>query len=90
MFYLRMYSETSQTGQLFLAILPDADASAEIYRKAAILKRAHGFRGALTARDRLHVTLFSLSGVPQPLIEKVCEAVQETKVPPFDVSLTAR
>ena len=86
MFYLKMYSPASQTGQLFLAILPDADASAEIYRKAAILKRAHGFRGALTARDRLHVTLFSLSGVPQPLIEKVCEAVQETKVQPFDVS----
>jgi RNA 2',3'-cyclic 3'-phosphodiesterase len=74
-----------EDGQLFLAVLPDADTSAEIYRKAEILKRAHRFRGQLTARDRLHVTLFSLSSLPHALIERVCEAVAETRAEPFEV-----
>jgi RNA 2',3'-cyclic 3'-phosphodiesterase len=86
MFYLRMYPAVSQTGQLFLAILPDVDASAEIYRKAMILKRANGFQGALTPRDRLHVTLFSLTGLPQSASERVSEAIEEARAGPFDVS----
>jgi RNA 2',3'-cyclic 3'-phosphodiesterase len=86
MFYLKMYFPTSQTGQFFLAILPDADAAAEIYRKATILKRANGFQGALTARDRLHVTLFSLDGVPQSAIEKMSEAIEDARAGPFEIS----
>lgn len=81
-----MYSGASQTSRLFLAVLPDVDTSAKIHRMAAILKRAHQFRGQLTAHDRLHVTLFTLSGLPQCLIEKACEAVAEAKAKPFDVS----
>jgi 2'-5' RNA ligase len=81
-----MHSSASQTSRLFLAVLPDADTSAEIYRKATIMKRARQFRGELTAPDHLHVTLFSLGGLPQPLIATACEAVAEIKAEPFDVS----
>jgi RNA 2',3'-cyclic 3'-phosphodiesterase len=78
-------SAASQTGQLFLAILPDAETSARIYRMAEILKTAHAFRGQLTARERLHVTLFSLGGLPEQLVEKACEAVGEVREEPFEI-----
>jgi len=81
-----MYLRASQPGQLFLAVLPDADTSAEIYRIATILKRAHRLRGQLTARDRLHVTLFSLSGLPDRALEDACEAVAEFGAQQFGVS----
>ena len=81
-----MYANASETGRLFLAVLPDADRSAEIYRMAEIVRRAHKFRGQLTAPDRLHVTLFPLSGLPQPVVATACEAVAEMKAEPFDVS----
>jgi 2'-5' RNA ligase len=81
-----MYSAADQTSRLFLAILPDAGTSAAIYRKAEIIKRAHAFRGQLTAPDHLHVTLFSLGGLPRPVVATACEAVGEMKAEPFDVS----
>jgi 2'-5' RNA ligase len=80
-----MHATASETGRLFLAVLPDADTSAAIYRKARIIKRAHGFRGRLTAPDHLHVTLFSLSGLPEPVVATACEVVAATKAGPFDV-----
>ena len=86
MFYFTMYANASETGRLFLAILPDSDRRAEIYRKAEIIKRAHAFRGQLTAPDRLHVTLFPLSGLPRPVVATACEAVADMKAGPFDVS----
>jgi RNA 2',3'-cyclic 3'-phosphodiesterase len=86
MFYLKMYLRASKSGQLFLAVLPDAGTSAEIYRIATILKRAHRLRGQLTARDRLHVTLFSLSGLPDRALEDTCEAVAEVCAQRFGVS----
>src|SRR5258708_23124674 len=81
-----MYPNASQTSRLFLAVLPDADASAEIYRVAEIIKRVHKFRGRLTAPDHLHVTLFPLNGLPEPFVRNACEAVAETRAAPFDVS----
>lgn len=86
LFYFTMYANASETGRLFLAILPDSDRRAEIYRKAEIIKRAHAFRGQLTAPDRLHVTLFPLSGLPRPVVATACEAVADMKAGPFDVS----
>jgi len=86
MFYLKMYLRASKTGQLFLAVLPDADTSAEIFRIATALKRAHRLRGRLTARDRLHVTLLSLSGLPEAALKDACEAVAEVGAQQFGVS----
>jgi len=81
-----MYANASETGRLFLAVLLDADTSAKIYRMAEIIKRAHNFRGQLTARDRLHVTLFPLSGLPEPFVQTACEAIDEVRAASFDVS----
>lgn len=53
---------------------------------AEIITRAHKFQGQLTARDRLHVTLFQLSGLPEPFVQGACEAIDEARVAPFDVS----
>jgi RNA 2',3'-cyclic 3'-phosphodiesterase len=87
LFYVKMtLSASHQAGQLFVAILPDAETSARIYKMAEILKAAHAFRGQLTAPDRLHVTLFSLGGLPEQLIEKACEAIGEARAEPFEIS----
>ena len=79
-------SRTGHGGELFLAILPDAKASAQIHEMAVILKAAHAFRGRLTAPERLHVTLFSLGGLCEDVVSKACSAIDELKAEPFDVS----
>jgi RNA 2',3'-cyclic 3'-phosphodiesterase len=79
-------SDAKPAGELFLAILPDAETSGRIYRMAEILKTAHRFRARLTARERLHVTLFSLGGLPEQLVGKACEAIGGVKAEPFDIS----
>ena len=79
-------SHSRQAGELFLAILPDAETSARIYKIAEILKAAHAFRGRLTAPERLHVTLFSLGHLSQDRVEAACAAIEELKAEPFDVS----
>jgi 2'-5' RNA ligase len=87
LFYFKMtLSASSQAGQLFIAILPDAETSAQIHRMAAVMKTAHAFRGQLTAPDRLHVTLFSLGGLPDQLVAKACEAIGEAWAEPFEIS----
>ena len=87
LFYFKMtLSASSQAGQLFIAILPDAETSAQIHRMAAVMKTAHAFRGQLTAPDRLHVTLFSLGGLPDQLVAKACEAIGEVWAEPFEIS----
>jgi len=40
----------------------------------------------LTASDRLHVTLFSLGGLPDQLVAKACEAIGEVRAAPFEIS----
>jgi 2'-5' RNA ligase len=75
-----------RAGQLFVAILPDAELSARIHQMAEILKAAHAFRGRLTTPDRLHVTLFSLGGLPEQLIEKARELIAEMRAEPFEIS----
>ena len=79
-------SASGQAGQLFIAILPDAEISAQIHRMATVMKAAHAFRGQLTAPHRLHVTLFSLGGLPEQLIERACEAIGEVRAAPFEIS----
>jgi RNA 2',3'-cyclic 3'-phosphodiesterase len=79
-------SGASRDGRLFLAILPDAETAARIHRVAEILKQAYGFRAQLTARDRLHMTLFPLIGLAEPDVEKACEAVSEMRADPFEIT----
>ena len=86
LFHFEMYNEATHPGLLFLAILPDANARQQIYRMAGVIKRAHGLRGQLTARDRLHATLFPLTDLPEAAVQKVCDVIAETKAEPFEVS----
>ena len=77
---------SSSGGRLFLAILPDAATAERIHRLASALKRAHRFNGKLIAADRLHVSLFSLTGLPDHQIRAAYEAVTELRSKPFEVS----
>ena len=74
------------SGRLFLAILPDAATAERIHRLASVLKRAHRFNGKLIAADRLHVSLFSLTGLPDHQICAACEAATDFRTEPFEVS----
>jgi 2'-5' RNA ligase len=85
MFYRSMDQNASRVGQLFLAALPDADAAARIHRLACVLKNAHRFDGNIIEPERLHVSLFSLGGLPEPAVRMACVAAAEVRVPPFDV-----
>jgi 2'-5' RNA ligase len=77
---------SSSSGRLFLATLPDAAAADRIHRLAGALKHAHGFDGKLIPPDRLHVSLFSLTGMPDRQICAACEAAADLRIQPFEVS----
>jgi RNA 2',3'-cyclic 3'-phosphodiesterase len=79
-------SRKSQAGQLFLAVLPDVETSQRIYRMAKFVKSANAFRGRLTPPERLHVTLFSLSGLSEQMVGKACDAINEVRAAPFEIS----
>jgi RNA 2',3'-cyclic 3'-phosphodiesterase len=81
-----MYDEATRAGLLFLAIVPDIVAREQIYRMAKIIRRAHGLEGQLTARDCLHTTLFPLTGLAEPAVQKVCDVIAETRMESFEVS----
>jgi RNA 2',3'-cyclic 3'-phosphodiesterase len=80
-----LHPRSTSDGLLFLATLPDAATAMQIYRTAEVIKRARGFEGQLIQPDRLHVTLFSLNGLPEYFITKACEAVADARVQRFDV-----
>lgn len=77
------WSAGNGADQLFLAILPVADAAAQIYRLACALNRAHQFDGNIIEPERLHVSLFSLGGERD--LRAACEAAAEVRMPPFEV-----
>jgi RNA 2',3'-cyclic 3'-phosphodiesterase len=77
---------SSSSARLFLAILPDAETAERIHRLTNVLKRAHRFDGRPIAPDRLHVSLFSLSGLPDRQLHGACEAAAELRTEPFVVS----
>jgi 2'-5' RNA ligase len=87
LFYLKMYQGASPNPRLFLAILPDAETAARIYRLAGLLKRAHGFSGKLIAPDRLHLSLFFLGGLPNCMLSRVCGAIADIRMPSFELTL---
>lgn len=73
-------------GRLFLAILPEPAAAERIHRLACVLKRAHRFDGQPIAADRLHVSLFSLTGLSDHQVCAACEAATDFRNEPFEVS----
>jgi 2'-5' RNA ligase len=77
---------SSGGGRLFLAIVPDLATAERIHRLAGVLKRAHRFDGRLIAPDRLHVSLFSLTGLPDRQICAACEVAADFRTQPFEVS----
>jgi len=72
--------------RLFFAMLPDPVAAERIHRLASVLKRAHRLNGKPIAPDRLHVSLFSLTGLPDRQICAACDAASELRTGPFEVS----
>ena len=72
--------------RLFLAVVPDAVTAARIHRLAGVLKRAHGFSGRLIERDRLHVSLFFLGGLPEHMVRAACDGLADVRMPPFDIA----
>src|ERR1700681_1957441 len=80
-----MDHNASGSGRLFLAAVPDADTAARIYRLAEVLKRAHKFGGKLIESERLHVSLFFLSGMSEHTVRMACEAATDARGQPFDV-----
>jgi len=77
---------SSGGGRLFLATLPDPATAERIHRLAGVLKRAHRFSGKIIAADRLHVSLFSLTGLPDRQVRAACEAATDFRTEPFEVS----
>ena len=77
---------SSSSGRLFLATLPDPATAERVHRLAGVLKRAHRFNGKLIAPDRLHISLFSLTGLPDHQICAACEAATELRSKSFEVS----
>ena len=77
---------SSSGARLFLAAVPDSDTAARIHQLAGVLKRAHKFDGQLIAPRRLHISLFSLGGLPEPNVRTACEAAADIRTQPFEVS----
>jgi 2'-5' RNA ligase len=78
-------NHNTSTGRLFLAAVPDAHAARRIHRLAEALKRAHKFDGKIVEAERLHVSLFFLGELPEPVARKACEAAAAIRAPPFEV-----
>ena len=77
---------SSSSARLFLAIVPDPATAERIHRLACVLKRAHRFGGRLIAPERLHISLFSLSGLADRQLCAACEAATELRTEPFAVA----
>ena len=77
---------SSSSARLFLAAVPDAGTAERIHQLASVLKRAHHFDGKLIAPERLHISLFALSGLPEGQLSAAWEAAMDVRTEPFEVS----
>jgi len=77
---------SSSSARLFLAAVPDAGTAERIHQLARVLKRAHHFDGKLIAPERLHISLFALSGLPEGQLCAAWEAAMDVRTEPFEVS----
>jgi RNA 2',3'-cyclic 3'-phosphodiesterase len=78
--------------RLFLAVLPDAAAAAQIVGLRETLCARHGLTGSQIAQDRLHVTLHHLGdfrGVPEHVVRAASMAAAATAAtaPRFEARL---
>jgi RNA 2',3'-cyclic 3'-phosphodiesterase len=80
-----MDQNTTSSGRLFLAALPDADTSARIHRLAQVLKQAHRFSGRLIEPRHLHVSLFFLGEPLEAVAQVASEAAAEVRAQPFEI-----
>jgi RNA 2',3'-cyclic 3'-phosphodiesterase len=80
-----MSQNASSSSRLFLAVVPDADAAARIYRLARALKQAHKFDRDIIEPERLHVSLFFLGELSEHMFRIACEAAAEVRAHPFEV-----
>ena len=85
MFHIMKAYESSNGARLFLAVIPDAETAVRIHKLAAVLKRAHQFKGKLIEPARLHVSLFFLGGLPEQDIRAACTAAADVRIAPFEV-----
>ena len=73
---------------IFLAVLPDRAAIAEVSELGRKLSRVNGLEGNPIWPFRLHVTLFSVVGgwdIPQGDIDLAIRAAAGIRVPPFEI-----
>jgi 2'-5' RNA ligase len=80
-----MDQDAISDGRLFFAIVPDADASARIFRLARALKQAHKFKRKLIAPACLHVSLFFLGEFDEQLVRIASDAAAEIRAQPFEI-----
>jgi 2'-5' RNA ligase len=85
MFWFNMSQNATTDARLFLAAVPDAEASARIQQLGQTLKRAHRFSGRLIDPDRLHISLLFLGEPSEYMVRIACEAAADVRVPPFEV-----
>jgi 2'-5' RNA ligase len=74
---------------LFFAALPDAQAAAQIERRAMAFQKDLGLEGAPLSADQFHITLYYLgahNGLPQGIVAKAIETAAALKAAPFDVT----
>lgn len=74
-------------GRLFFAVLPDAATAERISQLAGMLGRAHGFRGKFTEPERLHLTLFFLGCLNEPMVRLARDAAAGIAARRFDIQL---
>lgn len=72
-------------GRLFFAVLPDVATATRISHLAGKLKRAHGFHADLIEPGKLHVSLFFLGSLCEPMVRLACDAAAEVAQRQFDV-----
>jgi 2'-5' RNA ligase len=85
MFWSIMDQNAITGGRLFLAAIPDAGASAQIFRLARALKQAHRFPGKLIEPECLHVSLFFLGEIDEQLVRIASDAAAQVRAQPFEV-----
>ena len=82
--------EPQPKDRLFFAVLPDADACAQIQRLAQGLRAQHRLQGRTLDAARLHVSLLALGDypdMPHALIGRAAEAATALRLAPFRVRL---
>lgn len=82
-----MLDRSASNSRLFFAVLPDAAIAARIFRLAGMLGRAHGFHGSFIEPKRLHMTLFFLGSLNEPIVRLARDAAAEVAAHPFDLWL---